>query len=248
MIPYGNEPVRLGVNIDHIATVRQARGGLSPSITEAANLAVRGGADLITVHLREDRRHIQDSDVYSLKRELNVPLNLELAATAEMVRIACDIKPTYCCLVPERRAEITTEGGLDVLALANGLEHIVGTLDAVGTTVSAFIDPKPNQVQAAADIGIKVIEFHTGKYSLAANAPMRSQELNQLKEAISMASSLGLQVHAGHGLDYQNVGLIAQIKDIRELNIGHAIVARALYVGLEKAVALMKCLILEIDQ
>lgn len=248
MIPNANEPVRLGVNVDHVATIRQARGGLSPSVTEAANLAVRGGADLITVHLREDRRHIQDSDVYSLKRELNVPLNLELAATAEMVSIACDIKPTSCCLVPERRAEITTEGGLDIHTLSNGLEHIVETLDAAGTTVSAFIDPKPIQVKAAANIGIKVIEFHTGKYSLATNAARRAQELNELKEAISMASSLGLQVHAGHGLDYQNVGLISQIKDIRELNIGHAIVARALYVGLEKAVALMKCLILEVDQ
>jgi pyridoxine 5-phosphate synthase len=247
MVLDGHDPVRLGVNIDHVATIRQARGGLAPSITEAANLAVRGGADLITVHLREDRRHIQDSDVYSLKRELNVPLNLELAATAEMVSIACDIKPTSCCLVPERRAEITTEGGLDVHTLSNGLEHIVETLDAVGTTVSAFIDPNPKQVQAAADIGIKVIEFHTGKYSLATDAPMRIQELNELKEAMSMASSLGIQVHAGHGLDYQNVGLIAQIKDVRELNIGHAIVARALYMGLEKAVELMKRLILEVD-
>ena len=248
MVPDDNQPLRLGVNIDHVATIRQARGGLSPSITEAANLAVRGGADLITVHLREDRRHIQDSDVYNLKCELNVPLNLELAATAEMVSIACDIKPASCCLVPERRAEITTEGGLDVHALSNGLEHIVETLNAAGTTVSAFIDPKPNQVQAAADIGIKVIEFHTGKYSLANDTAMREQELNDLKEAINMASSLGLQVHAGHGLNYQNVGLISEIKEIKELNIGHAIVAHALTVGLEEAVALMKRLISDIDQ
>jgi pyridoxine 5-phosphate synthase len=247
MVSEDKQSTRLGINIDHVATVRQARGGLSPNINEAANLAVRGGADLITVHLREDRRHIQDSDVYSLKRQLSVPLNLELAATAEMVNIACDIKPASCCLVPERRAEITTEGGLDVLALSNGLEHIVKTLDASGITVSAFIDPEATQVRAAAAIGIEVIEFHTGKYSLATNAPSIQERLEELKNAISVASLLGLQVHAGHGLDYQNVGLIAGIQDIRELNIGHAIVAHALSVGLQQSVAMMKRLIWEAD-
>jgi pyridoxine 5-phosphate synthase len=248
MVSEDKQSTRLGINIDHVATVRQARGGLSPSINEAANLAVRGGADLITVHLREDRRHIQDSDVYSLKRQLSVPLNLELAATAEMVNIACDIKPESCCLVPERRAEITTEGGLDVLALFNELGDIVKTLGAAGITVSAFIDPEAAQVRASAAIGIKVIEFHTGKYSLATDTLIIQQRLEELKEAISVASLLGLQVHAGHGLDYQNVGLVAAIEDIRELNIGHAIVAHALSVGLEQSVATMKRLIWEADR
>ena len=245
MIADSKQDKRLGVNIDHVATVRQARGGDSPNIIEAANLAVAGGADLITVHLREDRRHIQDADVYRLKQELTVPLNLELAATAEMVSIACDIKPVSCCLVPERRAEITTEGGLDVLGLSNSLGHIVKALETAGIMVSAFIDPDVSQVEAVAGIGIKVIEFHTGKYSLATDSVSIKNRLEELKNAIREASLLGLEVHAGHGLDYQNVIAIAGIHDIKELNIGHSIVANALSVGLKESVAKMKRLMCE---
>ncbi len=232
-------PLRLGVNIDHVATVRQARGGDDPDVLAAARAAVAGGADGLTVHLREDRRHIQDADVFALREQVRSRLNLELAATSEMVAIACRLRPPACCVVPERRAELTTEGGLDVAALAPQLAPMCATLAAAGIEVSLFVDPDPAQIAAAAGLGVTAIELHTGQYAQHAAGSARESALATLRDAAREAAAAGLVVNAGHGLNYDNVGPVAAITELNELNIGHAIVARALFTGLEAAVGEM---------
>jgi pyridoxine 5-phosphate synthase len=235
-----SKSLRLGVNIDHVATVRQARGGQQPDLLKAAHAAIKGGADILTVHLREDRRHIQDTDVYMLMDSIDTPLNLELAATSEMVNIACSLEPWACCLVPERRAEVTTEGGLDVIGLAKQLKPVVEALQDKSIEVSVFLDPDNKQIKVAQELGISTIELHTGKYSLQTSEASISQSLNQLTESANFANQLGMHVHAGHGLNYENVFAVASIEIIEELNIGHSIIAAALFEGLENAVSRMR--------
>ena len=232
----------LGVNIDHIANVRQARKTVEPDPVSMAFLAELGGADGITVHLREDRRHIQDEDVRRLKESIRSRLNLEMASTAEMLEIALKTKPNMVTLVPERRQEITTEGGLDVEGNLNYLEKVVQTIQGEGIPVSLFIDPITKQLEAAQKVGSKWIEIHTGAYAEASWETQRN-ELSRIEEATSRAQSLGLRVNAGHGLTYQNVENIAAIKGIEELNIGHTIISRSIAVGLKEAVEQMKILI-----
>jgi pyridoxine 5-phosphate synthase len=236
--------LHLGVNVDHVATLRQARGTRYPDPLFAALIAEKAGADSITVHLREDRRHIQDRDVRVCKEALQTRVNLEMAATEEMVRIACDVAPSDCCLVPERRAEITTEGGLDVAGQRAALEPMIKTLAAAGIRVSLFIDPDEKQIDAAKEVGAPVVELHTGAYADAHGAE-QAKELERVRRAARHAAARGLTVHAGHGLNYHNVGAIAAIPEIVELNIGHAIVARAVIDGMAAAVAEMKRLMLE---
>lgn len=235
-----NNSLRLGVNIDHVATVRQARGGQVPNVVEAAHAAVRGGADILTVHLREDRRHIQDTDVRLLMESIEIPLNLELAATSEMVNIACSLQPQACCLVPERRAEVTTEGGLDVIGLAKQLKPVVESLQDKSIEVSVFLDPDNKQIEKAQELDISTVELHTGSYSLQSSKSLINQSLQDLAESAIFAKGLGMHVHAGHGLDYENVIEVASINVIEELNIGHSIIASALFEGLEHAVSRMK--------
>lgn len=230
----------LGVNIDHVATLRQARRTTYPDIIAAAAEAERGGADAITIHLREDRRHIQDADVYALKRALRVPMNLELALTPEMIAIAADACPAECCLVPEKRQELTTEGGLDVARQSARVRQACGRLAAAGTRVSLFIDPDPGQVEAGSRCGAPAVELHTGPYAEAAAGPGRESELARLRECAARARELGLQVNAGHGLTLDNVAAVAAIEELGALNIGHALVARAVFVGLREAVREMK--------
>lgn len=237
-------PIYLGVNVDHVATLRQARGTRYPDPLFAALIAEKAGADSITVHLREDRRHIQDRDVRVCKEALQTRVNLEMAATDEMVQIACDVLPSDCCLVPERRAEITTEGGLDVAGQRRSLQMMVDTLSKAGIRVSLFIDPDEQQIDAAVAVGAPVIELHTGAYA-DAQGPEQARELDRIVRAAAYAASKGLTVHAGHGLNYHNVQAIAAIPQIIELNIGHAIVARAVIDGMAEAVAEMKRLMLE---
>src|SRR5208282_1064503 len=213
-------PLRLGVNIDHVATIRNARGGRHPDPVRAARVAALAGADGITAHLREDRRHISDDDIARLARELSVPLNLEMAATEPMLEIALRHKPHAACLVPERRNELTTEGGLDAAGAAERLLPLVARLGAVGIRVSLFIDPDIRQLEAAKQLGVPVVELHTGAYCEADGAS-RQRELQRLTEAAALAESLGLECHAGHGLGFDNVGPIAAIPTIVELNIGH---------------------------
>lgn len=232
--------VLLGVNIDHVATVRQARGTRYPEPLQAALVAEQAGADLITLHLREDRRHIQDRDVELLRGVLQTRMNLEMAATDEMVSIAARIRPHDCCLVPERREELTTEGGLDVAGQREALSERCQALAEAGVRVSLFIDPEPLQLEAAREVGAPVVELHTGHYANAATRGERAAALARIREAVARARALGLEVNAGHGLDYHNVKAIAAIAGVRELNIGHAIVARALFSGLERAVRDMK--------
>ena len=232
----------LGVNIDHVATVRQARGGIEPSVLSAAKLAIDAGADAITVHLREDRRHIQDDDVFGLKAAIVRPLNLEMAATKEMIGIAQQVMPSCCCIVPEKREELTTEGGLDVIANKTVINDLVKTLSQVGIEVSLFIDPDLRQIECARTCGASIVEIHTGSYANTAG-DARAEELNRISRAIRYSIECGLQANAGHGLDYDNVAAIASIDGVAELNIGHAIVARALSVGLPEAVSEMKSLI-----
>ena len=232
----------LGVNIDHIATIRQARGTAYPDPVAAAYLAEQAGADSITVHLREDRRHIRDRDVRLLRETMSTPMNLEMAITEEMLAIAEDIKPAFCCLVPEKRAELTTEGGLDVEAQAAKIQASCARLEAAGIRVSLFIDPVENQVTAAA-AAAPCIEIHTGDYADAKDEKGRLRALNRVIRAVDQAADLGLKVNAGHGLNYQNVMPIAAIPKIRELNIGHSIIARAVLSGLPEAVREMKSLI-----
>lgn len=230
----------LGVNIDHVATLRQARGTLYPEPIQAALVAEQAGADAITLHLREDRRHIQDRDVDLLRGILHTRMNLEMAATPEMGDIACRLRPQDCCLVPERRQELTTEGGLDVRGNQPYLRDFCARLTAAGVRVSLFIDADPAQLEAAAAVGAPVVEIHTGRYAEARAHQERATELARIAEGVARGLALGLQVNAGHGLDYHNVKAIAALPGLRELNIGHAIIARALFTGLGEAVREMK--------
>ena len=236
--------VALGVNIDHVATLRQARGGRSPDPLQAALTAEQSGADSITLHLREDRRHIQDRDVQAMRNALQTHMNLELAATAEMLDIAVRVLPADVCLVPERRSELTTEGGLDVAGQVAAITAACTRLRTAGIRAALFIDPDPAQVDAAAQSGAAVVELHTGSYA-EARGPERARELARLRDAARHATASGLIAHAGHGLDYQNVQPVAAIPELAELNIGHAIIARAVMTGLGPAVAEMKRLIRE---
>jgi len=231
--------IALGVNIDHVATLRQARRATYPDPIHAALLAEQAGADSITLHLREDRRHIQDADVAILRRLLKTRMNLEMAVTEEMIRIAAQVRPQDCCLVPESRQEVTTEGGLEVAGQLSRLADACAALAASTIRVSLFIDPDPAQVEAARSAGAPVIELHTGTYANATGAA-QAIELERVRSAAALAASLGLVVNAGHGLNYHNVQPIAAIAEIVELNIGHAIVARAVFDGLPRAVRDMK--------
>ncbi len=234
-------PIALGVNIDHVATLRQARRALEPDPVHAALAAEQAGADSITLHLREDRRHIQDRDVRVLRGLLQTHMNLEMAVTEEMLGIAAEVRPADACLVPEKRTELTTEGGLDVAGQAARIAAAATRLAAAGIRVSLFIDPDPAQIEAAARSGAPVVELHTGEYAGAAGAA-RATELERLRGGARLAARLGLRVHAGHGLDYHNVQPVAAIHEIVELNIGHAIIARAVFTGLTEAVGAMKAL------
>jgi pyridoxine 5-phosphate synthase len=236
--------IQLGVNIDHVATLRQARRARYPDPVHAALAAELAGADSITVHLREDRRHIQDQDVLALRGLLQTRMNLELAVTDEMLAIAAAVRPADCCLVPERRQELTTEGGLDVPAQATRIAEATARLTAAGVRVALFIDPELRQIQAAHGAGAPVVELHTGAYAEARGAAAAT-ELERLRSAARFAASLGLEVHAGHGLNYQNVQPVAAVREIAELNIGHALLAQALFVGLPAAVREMKALMRE---
>lgn len=235
--------IRLGVNIDHIATLRNARGVRYPDPVAAAAMAENAGADGITIHLREDRRHITDRDVRLLKQTLNVPMNLEMAVTDEMLAIAEEIKPAYCCLVPEKREELTTEGGLDVKGQQEAVDAAVERLSAAGIAVSLFIDPNRQQIDAAKASGAPIIELHTGQYAEAESEAERDELLEKLKLAADYAHGVGLQVNAGHGLHYHNTLEVAQIDVIEELNIGHSIIARAVLAGLDTAVRDMKAIL-----
>lgn len=241
------EPSRLllGVNIDHVATIRQARGTRYPDTVQAAALAEEAGADGITIHLREDRRHIQDRDVYILAETLQTRMNLEMAVTDEMLSIAEKVKPAHCCLVPEKREELTTEGGLDILGQEPRMKEACERLANAGIEVSLFIDPDPAQIDASIRCGAPVIELHTGAYAEAENAKEQADELKRIQEAASYAYQKGLIVNAGHGLHYHNVEQIAEIPELNELNIGHGIVARALFVGLKEAISEMKQIMLQ---
>jgi len=232
--------MKLGVNIDHIATIRQARGGIEPDPVAAAAIAELAGADSITVHLREDRRHINDRDVKILSRTIKTRLNLEMAATDEMQKIALEIKPHSVCLVPEKREELTTEGGLDVLKQKSYLQEYIKPLKKKGIIISLFIDPTEEQVRASFEVGAEVIELHTGKYSEVFNTPEEDEVFNELKQAAEIANKLGLTVNAGHGLNYWNVKRFPNIPDIYELNIGHTIISRAVLTGMDRAVKDMK--------
>ena len=232
--------MRLGVNVDHVATLRQARGVDYPDPVEAALLAQAAGADGITVHLREDRRHIQERDVLELRRRLRVKLNLEMAVSDAMVDLALRVRPDDACFVPERREELTTEGGLDVAAHAARVTAAIGRLAAAGIRVALFIDPEAVQIAASQRAGGHAVELHTGDYANATDAARGARELVRLGAAATVAASLGLEVHAGHGLALDNVGPVAAIPEVAELNIGHAIVARAVLVGMEAAVREMK--------
>lgn len=230
----------LGVNLDHIATIRQARRTIEPDPIAAAVLAELGGADGITIHLREDRRHIQDRDVRILRETVQTHLNLEMAPTAEMIAIATEIQPDYVTIVPEKREEVTTEGGLDVAGDLSRMTQLVTTLQGAGIPVSWFIDPEESQIKAAAETGAKFIELHTGQYAEAGDETTREQALAHLTQACDRALSLGLRINAGHGLTYHNVRRVACIPGMEELNIGHSIISRAVLIGLERAVREMK--------
>lgn len=234
--------MKLGVNIDHIATLRNARGGSEPNLLHAALICEKAGAFGITTHLREDRRHIKDEDVYAVKSNIKIPLNLEMAATPDIQKIALDVKPNSCCLVPEKRLEITTEGGLNVAGQINYLKEYIKPLQDSGILISLFIDADEKQVKAAKEIGAEYIELHTGAYSEAKDND-KEIEFQKLKEAAKLAQSLGLKVNAGHGLNYENVSRMKEIQGLCELNIGHSIISLAVFVGLETAVQKMKNLI-----
>jgi len=233
----------LGVNIDHVATLRNARGGFEPDLIQAAIICEKAGIEGITAHLREDRRHIKDFDVKELKKVLKTRLNLEMAMTDEMLNIALELKPAACCIVPEKRQELTTEGGLDVAGQLERAIKFVMPLEGAGIAVSLFIDPNKEQVLAASKTGAQFIELHTGSFSEAFRTPDEEKEFKKLKEAAIYAQSLGLKVNAGHGLNYQNVYRMKEIPNLIELNIGHSIISKAIFVGLESAVREMKELI-----
>ncbi|MER2493135.1 pyridoxine 5'-phosphate synthase [Catenovulum sediminis] len=235
----------LGVNIDHIATIRQARGTSFPDPVHAAAVAEHAGAAGITVHLREDRRHIQDRDVEILAKTVTTRLNLEMAVTEEMIQLAERLKPEFCCLVPEKREELTTEGGLDVAGQLDKIIDAVERISAVGTQVSLFIDADKNQIEAARKTNAPYIEIHTGGYADAKTEAEAEEELERIRQAAKFADSIGIKVNAGHGLNYHNVKPIAAIPQMIELNIGHAIIARAAIDGLEKAVRDMRQLMIE---
>ncbi|ROO30393.1 pyridoxine 5'-phosphate synthase [Salinisphaera orenii MK-B5] len=234
------KPLRLGVNVDHVATLRQARGTVYPDVVQAARQAVAAGADSITVHLREDRRHIQDADVEALLQGTDIAVNLEMAMTAEMLEIAVHGHPRDCCLVPERRAELTTEGGLDIAGQVGAVAEALGRLHTAGIRAALFIDPDSRQIEAAAAAGARHIELHTGAYADARGTAERDDQRRRIATAAQHAAGLGMEVHAGHGLHVDNVEAIAAIGEIVELNIGHAIVARAVFVGLSEAVREMR--------
>jgi pyridoxine 5-phosphate synthase len=241
MLPHS--PIRLGINVDHVATVRNARGGRHPDPVKAAEIAIAAGADGITAHLREDRRHIRDDDIVRLKARIKKPLNLEMAATAEMVDIACKIKPHAACIVPERRAERTTEGGLDAAGGREALRDAVGKLAAAGIRVSLFIAAEAAQIEAAKAIGAPVIEIHTGAWcdALAAGeAAAAAVEFDRIVRGAAQARNAGLEVHAGHGLDFVSAEKIAALGEIAELNIGHFIIGEAIFAGLPEAVRQMR--------
>jgi pyridoxine 5-phosphate synthase len=231
--------LRLGVNIDHVATVRNARGVGYPDPVRAALIAAEAGADGITAHLREDRRHITDDDIARLSESLTVPLNLEMAATDEMLAIALRHRPHAACIVPERREELTTEGGLDAAGLHNRLAPMVRELGAVNIRVSLFIEPDPRQIEAAISLGAPVVELHTGRYC-ELEGEARAVELKRVVDAAALAAKNGIEVHAGHGLTYDNVAPIAAIPQVRELNIGHFLIGEAIFVGLAESVRLMR--------
>ena len=235
----------LGVNIDHIATLRQARGTRYPSLIDAAKICESSGADSITLHLREDRRHIQDNDVEELKSCLTTKMNLEMAATDEMLKIATKILPEDCCLVPEKRQELTTEGGLDVASQLGRMKEVCSELSANNIKASLFIDADNNQIEAAVECGAPIIEIHTGHYADASTSSEQRKELKKISNACNYAHNLGLQVNAGHGLTLENTKAIAEIGTIVELNIGHSIISRALFVGLSVATSEMKQLLQE---
>ncbi|HET6655548.1 MAG TPA: pyridoxine 5'-phosphate synthase [Gammaproteobacteria bacterium] len=236
---------RLGVNIDHIATLRQARGTRYPDPVEAAFIAERAGADGITLHLREDRRHIQERDVRLLKQTLTTPMNLEMAAADNVLAIAVDVAPEHCCLVPEKREELTTEGGLDVHGQLHHIGDVCKRLTDAGIIVSLFIDPDAAQIDAAAELHVPAVEIHTGRYADAATAAECGAEFERVRQAVEYARSRGLTVNAGHGLHYHNVQRIAALPAMNELNIGHAVIARAVISGLDAAVRDMKALLQE---
>ncbi len=233
--------LELGINIDHVATLRNARGTVYPDPLRAARLAEEAGADLITLHLREDRRHIKDADLLALRPLIQTRMNLECAVTPEMLNIACQVKPHDVCLVPEKRAEVTTEGGLDVIGHFDAVKAAATQLKDAGIRVSLFIDPEENQIQAAKDVGATVIELHTGKYADLSGADQKI-ELERIRRAAQFGKSIGLRVNAGHGLHEGNVMPVAGIAELSELNIGHAIVAEALFKGWQKAIADMRTL------
>jgi pyridoxine 5-phosphate synthase len=228
-------PLRLGVNIDHVATVRNARGGDHPDPLRAALAVLAAGADGITMHLREDRRHIRDADVLAVRAAIAAPLNLEMAATAEMVRIALQLRPHACCLVPEKRTEVTTEGGLDVAGQRAALAPVVAALREAGIRVSLFIDPDPAQLEASAAIGAPVVELHTGAYANGLPG-----ELDRLRAAARLTATLGLECHAGHGLTFENTPAVVALPEVRELNIGHFLIGEAVFTGLDATIRRMK--------
>jgi len=237
--------IYLGVNIDHIATLREARGTIYPSPLEAALICENSGADSITLHLREDRRHIQDRDVVEIRSSLKTKMNLEMAATDEMIKIARQIKPQDCCLVPEKREELTTEGGLDVASQISRMTEVCQQLNEENIRTSLFIDADIKQIDAAMSCGAPVIEIHTGHFADSTTIEEQADKYTQIKKACKYAHGIGLQVNAGHGLTIQNTKLIAEINEIVELNIGHSIVARSVFIGLENAVSEIKELMLE---
>lgn len=242
----GARAPRLGVNIDHVATVRNARGGAAPDPVRAAHLAVAAGADGITAHLREDRRHIRDADIVRLKRELTVPLNFEAGATREMVGIALGVQPHAICLVPERREERTTEGGLDIIGRKHELRPMIAELSAAGIRVSLFVEADPAVMHMAAELGAPVVELHTGAYCERHDegaADAAAGELRRLQLAATLGSSLGLEIHAGHGLNFDSVVALARFPEIAEFNIGHFLVGEAIFTGLEAAVKRMRSVI-----
>lgn len=235
--------MNLGVNIDHVATLRNARGGLDPSVLDAALICQMAGASAITIHLREDRRHIKDEDVINLKKNLKTRINLEMAATDEMQEIALKVMPYSCCIVPEKRLEVTTEGGLDVKNNFEKIKNLITALHSKNIIVSLFIAPDLDQIKASFDAGADYIELHTGSFANAFKGENQDIEFDKLKKGAEYAQSLGLKVNAGHGLNYENVSLMKEIKGLDELNIGHSIVSRAIFVGLEMAIKEMMELI-----
>ena len=234
----------LGVNVDHVATLRQARREIEPDPLTAAELAIRGGADGITLHLREDRRHIQDRDLTNVRRKISIELNLEMAATKEMIEIALKVRPEMVTLVPEKRAELTTEGGLDLIKGRKKIKNAVDMIQGSGIPVSLFINPSIPDIEISKELGARMIEIHTGLYANA-KGRKKTEELNRVKRAVKKGLDLGLQVNAGHGLNFTNVKKIAAINGIRGLYIGHSIIANSVYIGIEKAVREMKKLIKE---